>query len=567
MGKEKAGMTHPEINPKTQVVSLDNLGFSSYDRILFQDLNLNIRMGEVTAVTGRSGSGKTVLLKILAGRESEQEGKVFENPKVKKVFIPQELQDMDVDKNLTIRQILKDSRGLSEVEQEMAIYENKLANQEYDDNDLENYGEIMEVFQTLGGYTMDSDMEKVLSGLGLDQKTTINISLDTRLGDVSSGQLRKIMIATALYSKAGLILLDEPTSHLDVKSVDWLAEFLRHTESAAVIASNNAEFIDKCATQTVGLTDIGRVFVFEGGYSEFVRKRDTLIDAEKIEAQQVASKLEQLQKTDAMFRSKQVYKRSSDMAQVGRALKTRMGRLKDEYESLPGSKHVYKEEKIRDLAFSQENRSGKDVISLNNISKRYDNFTAFNLVNKNIAIQQGEKWLFWGPNGSGKSTLVRTIVESINGGIFLPEEGKIKVGAGIKLGYYTPEVPSDILPGILIDSLANSGQAKNKGSAASILRFFGFSSNAIHKQDTRTLSSGEKKRFALARIMINHPNFIVLDEPTGDFMSEEIKERLANALDSFDGTFVLVSHDVDFIKRLKINKELGMPDGKVTIRN
>ena len=568
MGTEKSNLMQPEISPNALVANVENLGFASYDRTLFERLNLNIKAGEVIAITGKSGSGKTVLLKILAGEERQQEGHVFVNPKIKVIFVPQELDDINIDSGLTIRQLLKGTRGLTDIEVEMAKYEDLLAKKQYNEKDIEDYGKVMERYQARGGYSSDSDMERVLSGLGLDQKTTANISLDTKLGEVSSGQLRKIMIAMALYSQASLILLDEPSSHLDVKSVEWLADYLKHSESAIVITSNNSEFVDNCATQTVGLTDIGRAFVFEGGYADFIHKRDTILDAEKTEAEQVVNKLDQLKKTDAMFRSKQVYKRSSDMAQVGRALGSRMNRLKDKYDNMPGSKQVYKEEKIRDLSFTQERRSGTDVISINGVVKRYDEYTAVNLSSANpISIQQGEKWLFWGPNGSGKSTLVRMIVDSIQGVTFLPDQGVIRLGTGVELGYYDPEVPTDATHGLLIDELAETTNRHDQGKSSSILRFFGFSNAAIYRQGVKTLSTGEKKRFALARIMIKQPNFIILDEPTGDYMPEEIKDRLASALGKFNGTLILVSHDRDFVKRLKIDKELDMPEGRVIIKS
>lgn len=568
MGVENLNSMQQEIGPKALIASVENFGFASYERILFEGFDLNIKNGEVTAITGKSGSGKTVLLKILAGKEKQIEGRQFINPKVKTVYVPQEMDDIDLDKNTTIRQLFKDARGLTAIENRMSEYEELLQKGKYGERDIERYGEIMDEYQKLDGYNSDSEMERVLSGIGISQKATKNITLDTTLNEVSSGQLRKIVIAMALYSKAGLILLDEPTSHLDVKSVEWLADYLKKCESAVVIASNNIQFIDSCANQTVGLTDIGRVFVFEGGYSAFANKRDSILGAEQVEAAQVASKLDQLKKTDAMFRAKQAYKRSPFMAQVGRALETRMNRLEHEYDSLPGSKRVYREEKIKDLSFTQERRAGTSVISIDGVVKKYDDNIAVDLSKVNvISVQQGERWLFWGPNGSGKSTLVRMIADSIKGEGFLPDKGVIKVGVGIKLGYYTPEVPSDIAQGILVDVLTNSVDMQNKGKSASILRFFGFSNMAIHKQDTRTLSSGEKKRFALARIMINHPNFIILDEPTGDFMPDQIKDRLANALNNYDGTFILVSHDQDFIGRLKIDKELDMPEGKLVLRS
>lgn len=566
-GFGKINVMEPKIDPKALVARVDGLGFATHDRVLFQDLDLNIKTGEVIAITGKSGSGKTVLLKILANKEKPQEGKVFLNPKAKVIFVPQELEDIDIDKHLTIKELLKNSRGLANVEGKIAKYKAKLSSQTNDKKDLEEYDNLKEEYRELGGYSSDADIRKVLSGLDLDKNLANNVSLDTKLDEVSSGQLRKIMIAMALYSKANLILIDEPSSHLDVPSVDWLADYLGHTSRAAVIASNNSNLLDKCASRTVGLTDIGRVFVFEGSYSDFILKRDAVLDAEKSEARQVTRKLEQLKKTDTKFRAKQVYKRSPAMAQVGRALESRMNRLHEQYENMPGSKNVYIEEKIKELLFTQAARSGTDVVLIDKVLKRYGEYIAVDLSNIDpISILRGEKWLVWGPNGSGKSTLIKMIIDTIRNGNFLPDEGRIEVGVGVQMSYYTPEVPSDITSGLLIDEVTEKIDNHDQGKAASVLRFFGFPKTAIYKQNVNTLSSGEKKRLALAKIIIKRPNFIILDEPTGDYMPEQIKERLASILEKFDGTLILVSHDLKLINSLKITKDLQMLRGKVVIQ-
>lgn len=558
---------NPENNINTSVINIEDVGFSSYDRILFQNLDLHIKTGEVTAVTGKSGSGKTVFLKILAGLEFPEEGRVNINPNIKNVFIPQVLEDVDVNRNEKIIDVLKKTRGLDEIEAQLRLYESKLAESNSNNNNLEHYGKLLETYEKIGGYNQEADMEKVLAGLGISKSKTPNISLDTKLSEVSSGQFRKVMIATALYSNAEIILLDEPTSHLDVASVDWLASYLKTTNSAVVIATNDSRLVDQCCKQTVGLTDSGRVFVFKGGLTEFEVKRDAIIKAEKLEADQASRKLDQLKKTDDMFRSKQVYKRSADMAQVGRALETRMNRLEEEFKNMPGSKQVYNEDKIKDLTFTQEIRSGDDVVLIANVVKKYGEYVAVDLSKSSpISIRRGDKWLFWGPNGSGKSTLAKCVLDSITKKDDAYNSGTVKIGSNVKTGYYTPESYLSNSSGVLIDELSSLVNTKENGRLASILRFFGFSSNMIHRQDIRTLSSGEQKRFSLATLMASSPNFIILDEPTGDYMTKEIKGRLAKALNSFDGTFVVISHDREFIDLLDINKELNLPQGKIILK-
>jgi ATP-binding cassette subfamily F protein 3 len=560
-------LKNSEIGLNVSVINIENLGFASYDRVLFQDLNLNIKRGEVTAITGKSGSGKTVLLKILAGLEQQEEGRFDVNPKAKVIFISQEPEDVDISQNLSIRDTLKSARGLDQIEAEMSACEEKFSDPNDGESSFELYGDLIEQYQELGGYSSDSDMERVLAGLGIDKNNTANITLETKLSDVSSGQLRKILIAKALYSKADIILLDEPSSHLDVQSVKWLSNYLNNTDSAVVITSNDSTLVDSCAKQTVGLTDSGRAFVFSGGITDFISKRDAIIQAEKLEAEQVAGKLKQLKKTDDKFRSRQVYKRSADMAQVGRALASRMARLKNEYEKMPGSKQVYTEEKIRDLIFTQERRSGDDVASIVKVVKKYDDYEAVNIrASDPITISRGEKWLFWGPNGSGKSTLARMIVDTATNGKFIPDQGEIKIGTGINISYYYPDTLPKATNGTLLKVMTDSMNKSDQGRYTSILRFFGFSTSTIHNQDLRTLSTGEKKRFSLALIMASQSNFIILDEPTGDYMSEEIKDRLANAISEFEGTLILVSHDQKFIEKASVDHILEMPSGKVVIK-
>lgn len=567
MGKENSVESKKEYTP--MVAKIDEIGFATYDRILFKDLSLNIKKGDVISLTGKSGSGKTVLIKILAGLEHQQEGVINFVPSTSISYVPQELDDIEVDSNTTIGQLFRDSRGLDGIEERMRLLEQKLSvTDESFEEIMSEYGELTERFQELNGYDPEPEMQRFLSGLGVDEHSTGNVTLDTKLSEVSSGQLKRIMIAKALYAKPDLLLLDDPTSHLDVDSVQWLADYLKGTKSAVVIASNNKTFLDKCSTQTVGLTDTGRVFSFEGNYSDFISKRDLVIESEQAQASSVADKLEDLRETDKMFRSKNAYKRSSDMAQVGRALATRMKKLEEKYEEMPGSQNVYKNERVRDLVFTQERRSGQDVISIRGVSKSYGDYVAVDLTRADpITISQGEKWLVWGPNGSGKSTLLRMVAQRALGGNFVQDKGNIEIGISVDAAYFAPDVTSISRKGLIIDEATKVVGVHNHGRAVSVLRFFGFSQSAIHNLDVNKLSSGERKRLALAKIMLRNPNLLILDEPTGDYMTDEVKERLAKAIKGYNGTLLLVSHDTDFIKQLNLNRELRMPGGKVLVRD
>jgi ATP-binding cassette subfamily F protein 3 len=552
------------------VAKFEEASFATYDRVLFEGLSLNIKKGDVVSLTGKSGAGKTVIIKILAGIDHQQGGSVNMAPLTRISYVPQELDDIEVAPGTSIRELFKDARGLTAIEERMHVLESELSSSSINSHEatLREYGELTERYQDLNGYDPEPEMQRVLSGLEVDEHSTGNVTLDTNLAEVSSGQLKRIMIARALYGKPDLMLLDDPTSHLDVAAVDWLASYLRESKSAIVIASNNQAFLDKCSTQTVGLTDSGRVFSFEGNYSDFITKRDAVMESEKAQAGSVANKLGDLRETDRMFRSKGVYRKSSDMAQVGRALATRMKKLEERYDEMPGAHEAYRDDHIREMVFSQERRSGRDVVSIRKVLKRYGSYTAVDLTKSDpINISQGEKWLVSGINGSGKSTLLRMIAQEALGGSFTSDEGEIAIGASVEGVYYAPDLVTVSKTGILIDEATSIMETRNQGRATAVLRFFGFSQTAIRNLDVGLLSSGERKRLALAKLMLKNPNLLILDEPTGDYMSEEIRKRLADSLSGYDGTLILVSHDVAFVKQLKIDRELKMPAGKVLIRD
>lgn len=549
------------------MLQLENLGFDTYDRVLFQDLNLIARENEVVAVTGKSGSGKTVLLKIIAGLEHPEEGTVQRASSASIHYVPQELDDADIDVNIPIGSFFKKEKGLLELEDKISGYEQQMAdNPSIYDEIADDYMKTVEEYQERDGYRAEADIKRILTGLSLDEQSEENITFDTTLAEVSSGQLRKLLIGRGLYSEASILLLDDPTSHLDVNAINWLADYLKQCKSAVVLATNEEAFIDRCVNQTLGLTDLGRVFSFSGGYSEFVQKRDEIVQAEISAANTVASKIDQLEKTDQMFRSKQAYKRSADMAQVGRALASRMDRLRTEFENMPGSQQVYNNDKTRNLAYQERQRSGNDVIQIDRPVIKYGDYTAVDLSsNEPIQISRGEKWLVWGPNGSGKSTLFRLVANIFDNSTTKPNQGSISVGANIELGYYASDEVHVGKTGTVVEEVERTFPDLNKGHIVSALQYFGFNVRAVHHQRAATLSSGEKKRLALAKLMLKKPNLILLDEPTGGFMPEDIKTRFANAINGFEGTAVIISHDEEFISQLKLDRKLDMPEGKVSI--
>src|SRR3990167_751714 len=202
---------------------------------------------------------------------------------------------------------------------------------------LNEYGTISEEYEKRGGYAAESDMGKILAGLKLDQNSTGHITPDSKLNEVSSGQKTRVLIGQALFANSDLLVLDDPTSHLDIESVDWLSKYLRNSEQATLIATNNLPFINACANKVVEITDFGRVLAFEGDYGDYLTKRDQLLEAEKAEAEAVMAEKDRIEATYKDFKAKQVFKRSSAMAQVGRSLQTKIQKIKKEKKTKKGS--------------------------------------------------------------------------------------------------------------------------------------------------------------------------------------------------------------------------------------
>lgn len=561
--RQKEGM-----QSKSTVTVLDNVSFTSPDRLLFYGVNLSVRKGETVAITGESGVGKSTLLKIILGKTSPDTGTASLTKGVRVSYVPQDIEDIEADDSISIKDLFYKARGLDiverrkeELEVAMGAPENASKLQEL----LHEYSDVSEKFEEMGGYAAESEMDKILAGLKLDPIATGHITPDTRLNEVSSGQRTRALIGQALFANADLLILDDPTSHLDQDSVTWLSGYLKESRQASIIATNNIPFINDCSNKIVEITDFGRVLAFEGNYHDYAEKRDLLLEAERSEAKAVKAERDRLEETLLKFKSKQVFKKSAKMATRGAAMQTRIDRLDDDYSSLPGSKQVFRTERVGDLKFRSEQRSGDAVLLIRNLVKKYGDFLALNLSHLDLIIRRGETLLISGENGSGKSTLMRMMASLAQNGTFNPDEGELQLGVGVKAGYYSPDHTGISKENPILDEVVEASTTFNEGEASSTLHYWGFPKGTIRVKEIEQLSAGEKKQLALAKLMIRHPNLLLLDEPT-DYLKPEIVERLINALDGYDGTVVVVSHNREFVDQLTIHRELTLPEGKIILR-
>jgi len=552
-------------NSSSQVAQIKNISFSSPDKQLFSNVDLIINKRDNIATMGKSGVGKSTLIKILLKKILPDIGTVNINSGIKISYVPQNLIDLKIDSNTTIKDLFYNARGLttinyrkSQLETLMGIENNsKLINPI-----IKEYGELCEQFEKIGGYSADSEIDFFLSGLRLDKKTTGHINYSTKLNQVSSGQKTRLLIGQALFAHADLLIMDDPTSHLDIVSIKWLADYLKYSKSASFIATNNISFIEGFSNKVVEITDFGRVLSFNGSYKSYVIKRDRLLLSEKLQADAINNEHDRIQATYLHFKSRQIFKKSANMAQVGRALQSRIGRLDAKYNNLPGSKQIHIIQKTKSLIFKSKTRSGDDVMLINGVSKSYDNFVALNLISLSLSIKRGEHLLISGENGTGKSTLMRIIFSTINKGLFQSDTGNITVGSGIRAGLYSPDDSNLSIKGSVLEEIKMSNDQCSESEAVSTLIYWGIPKLKIRTKQLEQLSPGEKKQVSLAKLMVQQPNLLLLDEPT-DYLKSEIIDQLIYALTDYDGTLIVISHNQEFVKQLSFHYELKLPEGKL----
>src|SRR3989338_141359 len=550
------------------VATLKDVSFSSPDKLLFYGVDLVVKKGQNTTLIGESGVGKSTLLKLVLGRIVPDTGTVVLSKKLKVSYVPQDIEELDIEATISIRDLFFKARGLDMLGKRKAELEQEMTKTDPEKLQaiLNEYGTISEEYEKRGGYAAESDMGKILAGLKLDQNSTGHITPDSKLNEVSSGQKTRVLIGQALFANSDLLVLDDPTSHLDVESVDWLSKYLRNSEQATLIATNNLPFINACANKVVEITDFGRVLAFEGDYGDYLTKRDRLLEAEKAEAEAVMAEKDRIEATYKDFKAKQVFKRSSAMAQVGRSLQTRIQRLEDEHQELPGSKQVHRSERVRNIAFEAGRRSGDNVVTIGNVMKEYGNYLALDLSLLDTVIKRGGFFLVSGGNGSGKSTLLRLIASAAGNQEFDPTIGSIEIGASVNAAYYSQDYTGIAREGDIFEEVRTVVKGGGESEAAAILHFWGFPKATIRNRQIDQLSVGEKKQLALAKIMAQHPNLLLLDEPT-DYLKPEIVDRLVSALLEYNGTVILVSHNSEFKKSLKFHRELELPQGKIKLLN
>lgn len=496
--------------------------------IIFEDLSLAIKTGERLGVVGRNGSGKTTLFKLLAGVETPDSGLIHYK---KGVTIGYLAQIPTLAKTTTGMDVLYSAfEDLREMQTQMADLEMKMASAEPVEMEklLKRYGDLQETFANREGYAMDSEVDRVITGLQL--KLFVGRSFD----QLSGGEQTKIMLGRLLLTKPDLLLLDEPTNHLDLFAVEWLEEFLKEYAGTVVIVSHDRYFLDCVVTKIADLED-GEIQLYHGDYSHFVIEKEQRLMREFQEYEEQQKKIRKMKEAIKRLRiwANEANPPNAGLHRQARNMERALERMEKVRKPLIDPKKMA-------LAFEAAPRSGKEVVVMEAVSKSFGEQEL--LREANLHVYWKDRMAIVGRNGSGKSTILKVLLGE------LPiDDGLSKLGSNVKVGSLSQHFEIGDPKARLLD-VFREGVSVTEGDARHILAKFMFYGPDVFKR-IADLSGGERMRLRLAQLMHQDINFLLLDEPT-NHLDIESREVLEEALEDFPGTILAVSHDRYFLNKL-----------------
>lgn len=513
---------------KMTICSVNNVTKSFGGNIIFENISLEIKSGERVGLVGRNGSGKTTIFQLLTGMESLDAGAIHMK---KGTRIGHVAQIPKFDESMTVYEVLSSAFKIEkELEREIRTLEKHMAEEQESSvlqKLMERYGVIQEKFAFLGGYEIEANIMKVANGLQV-------IELFPRsFLELSGGEQTKVSLAYMLLQKPDLLLLDEPTNHLDLFAVEWLEQFLKEYNGTVMVISHDRYFLDEVVTKIFDLED-GEIHVYHTNYSRFVEEKEERL------LQEFQAYQEQQKKIKKM---KEAIKRLREWANQANppneGLHKRARSMERALERMEKLKKPILERKQMGLQFEGQERSGKDVVVMKEVSKGFADHPLFNEVNLHVRFQ--ERAAIVGRNGTGKTTLLKLLLEEIE-----PDAGEIRIGSSVKIGYLSQHAYGNRKSNVL--EAFREYVAVTEGEARHILAKFLFYGPAVFKKVTQ-LSGGEKMRLRLAQLMYQDINFLILDEPT-NHLDIESREVLEEALEQYNGTILAVSHDRYFLNKL-----------------
>ncbi|MBQ0822588.1 ATP-binding cassette domain-containing protein [Microvirga terrae] len=516
------------------MIRVENVSKQNSHRILFIEASGTLQKGEKIGLVGPNGAGKTTLFRMINREEQPDEGQVSVDRGITIGYFSQDVGEMAG--RSAVAEVMEGAGPVSAVAAELRELEAAMVDPDRADDleaVIERYGEVQARYEELDGYSLEGRAREVLAGLGFSQEM-----MDGDVGALSGGWKMRVALGRILLMRPDVMLLDEPSNHLDLESLIWLEEFLKGYEGALLMTSHDRAFMNRIVNKIMEI-DGGSLTTYSGDYEFYEQQRAMNEKQQQAQFERQQAMLAKEIKFIERFKA-----RASHAAQVQSRVK-----------KLEKIDRVEPPKRRQAVAFDflPAPRSGDDVVSLKGVHKRYGSRSIYEGLD--FAVRRKERWCVMGVNGAGKSTLLKLVAGSA-----APDDGSVTVGASVKMGYFAQHA-MEVLEGdrtvfeFLEDSFPQAGQ----GSLRTLAGCFGFSGDDAEKK-CRVLSGGEKARLVMAKMLYDPPNFLVLDEPT-NHLDMATKEMLIDALSKYEGTMLFVSHDRHFLAALS-NRVLELtPEG------
>ncbi|RYJ41722.1 ABC-F family ATP-binding cassette domain-containing protein [Flavobacterium beibuense] len=508
------------------MITVDALSVQFGGTTLFSDVSFSINETDKIALMGKNGAGKSTLLKIIAGVNKPSTGAISAPKGTVIAYLPQHLLTED---NATVfEETSKAFSGIFKMKGEIdALNEELTVRTDYESEEyykiIERVSELSEKFYSIEEINYEAEVEKVLIGMGFSRA-----DFTRPTSEFSGGWRMRIELAKILLQKPDLILLDEPTNHMDIESIQWLEDFLLNSAKAVIVISHDRAFVDNITNRTIEVT-MGRIYDYKAKYSHYLElRKDRRAQQQKAYDEQQKMIAENM---EFIERFKGTYSKTLQVQSRVKMLEKLEIVEVDEVDTSA----------LR-LKFPPSPRSGQYPVVVNELSKAYGDHVVFK--DASMVIERGQKLAFVGKNGEGKSTMIKAIMGELE-----YEGGSLEIGHNVQIGYFAQNQASLLDENLTVfETIDRIAEGDIRTQIKNLLGAFMFSGDDTTKK-VKVLSGGEKTRLAMIKLLLQPVNVLILDEPT-NHLDMRTKDIIKDALKAFDGTLILVSHDRDFLDGL-----------------
>ena len=508
------------------MVTVQNITLRFGGRALFENVTFLINREDRIGLTGKNGAGKSTLLKVLSGHIKGETGSIAMPKDCRIAILTQDIERKT--KGTVIEEARTAFKEILEIQKKLADITHQLETRTDYESDaymklIEDMGDLQNHHNILDSDNIEEDIERILKGLGFDRK-----AMDKQMAELSGGWQMRVELAKILLQKPDLILLDEPTNHLDIESILWLESFLQEYDGAVILVSHDRAFLDAITNRTIEVT-LGRIEDYKANYSKYLElRKERRVQVENAYKNQ-QEQIKQIQNNIDKFRAK------ANKASFAQSLIKQLDRMdKIELEDEDNSK--------LNIKFPKSIASGKMIVQVKEVSKSYGPQQVINKFSFNV--ERGDRIAFVGKNGMGKSTLAKILANDIDN-----YQGTVEWGHNIIKGYFAQNQEAELNNSkTVFETIDEEAVGDMRTAVRSLLGAFLFSGEDVDKK-VSVLSGGERGRLAMCKLMLTPNNFLILDEPT-NHLDIRSKEVLKEALNKFDGTFIIVSHDREFLQGL-----------------